>query len=298
MTSEHMTRFSEEELDKCQSWSLPDVSSEKLIPSAEKEANDREKQRQKNTRLDQNKQTKDDSPKDEIIESADTDLKPLTAEQLQSITETAEKEGYEAGYEKGLEEAKKEGYEVGKKEAITATKDSINQQCANLQHIIDALMIPVQSEQKQLQTILLDMVCQLAKAVVKKELTIDSSQITQLVDAALGTIPPGTDKFSLYLNGQDLALIETYLKENPKIVDKELTYHIDDELLPGGCRLETRQTVIDCSVEKRLNEIIDGFLHKQFSHNDELVDETQADKSITQDSHLDDGKLSSSEGDS
>ena len=48
MTSDSMTRFSEKELDKCQSWSLPDVSSNKLIPSAEKEASDRKKIAEKN----------------------------------------------------------------------------------------------------------------------------------------------------------------------------------------------------------------------------------------------------------
>ena len=46
MTSDSMTRFSDEELDKCHSWPLPDVSSDSAILSVEVEARERKKKQQ------------------------------------------------------------------------------------------------------------------------------------------------------------------------------------------------------------------------------------------------------------
>lgn len=261
MTSESTTRFSEDELGQCQNWSLPDVSSEKLIPSAEKEARDRKKQLEESA---QEHVEPVNTEAGELIEESIEAVQPLTVEQLQEITENAEKEGYQAGYDKGLKAGKQEGKTVGEKAALLETKAHVAKQCENLQHIVDALMIPIQTEQRELQGIMLDMVCQLAKAVVKRELLIDSSQITSLIDVALRSVPTGVDKFTLIVNRQDLALIQQHLKESPQTIDKHFTFHVDDNLLPGGCRLESQQTTVDCTVEQRLQEIIDGFLHKQF----------------------------------
>jgi flagellar assembly protein FliH len=266
MTSEFTTRFSEEELDQCQSWSLPDVSSNKLIPSAEKEASDRKKRELKNKKTLEKKPVSPKPQDGEVVEDNNETVKPITAEQLQEITGAAEKEGYEHGHKKGYEEGKVEGYKVGEQEGLLHSKEIIAKQSENLQHIVEALMIPLQNEQKQLQAIMLDMVCQLAKAVVQKELTTDSSHITAVIESALNTIPPGADKFSLFLNSQDIAMVESHLNEQPQNKDKQFIYHADDSLLPGGCRLETRQTIVDCTIERRLEEVIDGFLHKQFSN--------------------------------
>ena len=259
MTSEYVTRFSEEELGQCQSWPLPDISSNKLVPSAEKEAADRKNNKQ-NTQV---VEPVNESAGESIAVSTEA-VKPLTAEQLQAITDAAEKDGYDNGYKKGFDEGKKAGEAAGKTEGLQAAQATVNQQCENLQHVVEALMIPLQTEQKQLQNLMLDMVCQLAKAVVKRELTTDSTQILDVINAALKTIPANAEKFILYLNEKDLSLVKAYIERQSKHMDKDFTYHVDDSLLPGGCRLETKQTIVDCSIEKRLADIIDGFLHKQF----------------------------------
>lgn len=272
MTSDITPKFSEEELHGCKSWLLPDVSSNKTLPSAEKEA------------LDKVKQT---SPKEKVapaagesIEVIEELVQPITADQLQEISEAAAKDGFDSGYEKGLEqglkEGKEKGIEQGHAEGSSQAKHLVTAQCEQLQHIIDALLIPLETEQNQLQGILLNMVTELAKAVILRDLKLDSSHITQLVDDALNTIPVGADKFSLYLNSQDLNLVEEhldYLKHND---DKSLILHIDDDLLPGGCRLETQQTVVDYTVEQRIKKVVDGFLHKRFVDSEEHNNDSQS----------------------
>ncbi len=265
MASEFTSGFSEKELDGCQNWSLPDVSSGRLIPSAEKEAKEAKK---KQPISDTNDEPLDPSI-GESVESVEQTVTPITAEQLQEITEAAEKEGYESGYQKGFEQAKVEGHKEGYAQGLAEAKKMMTEQCERLQHIHDALLIPLQTEQQQLESIILDMICKLTEAVVLRELKTDSSHITTLVDAALNTIPVSADKFALYLNSQDIDVVEKYLDNHPQSIaqqsDKPMTYHIDNALMPGGCRLETRQTVVDYTIEQRLQKVIDDFLHKRFA---------------------------------
>jgi flagellar assembly protein FliH len=272
MTSDTTPKFTQQEIDNCKSWLLPDVSSARLIPTAEKEA-----------RLQKHRFIKSKQPKAEVtapvdktagesIDIVEEKVEPITAEQLQAITDAAEKEGYDAGYQQGLaqglEQGQAEGNTAGHAEGLRQGKQSIVEQCERLTHIVDALFIPLETEHKQLEHLLVDMVTTLARAVVQRELQADSTHITTLVDAALNVLPATADKFALYLNSQDVTLVEQHLHS----IDKQFTYHIDDNLLPGGCRLETRHSVVDYSVETRLQQVIDDFLHKRFVNPDKKMD--------------------------
>ena len=253
-----------------QPWSLPPVTSDRVLSSAEKEANERKKQRFR-----KNKNVKKTGPVDqaagesiEVVETIEETCKPLTADQLREITEAAEKEGFDAGHKKGLELGEKEGLEKGYQAGLENAEQKIVERCERVEHIIEALLIPLQSERKKLEKIIVDMICQLTQAVVMRELTIDSSQITQLVDEAINAVPTGSDKFSLYLNPQDIALVESHLNEQS---EKQFNYYTDDELLPGGCRLETKNTVVSHTVEQRLTKVIDDFSHKRAVASDEKI---------------------------
>ena len=273
MTSEFMARFSDEELDQCQSWLLPDVSSSPLLPSAEKEKTDRKKNpsAEFSREAAPDKATIDKKQSDkkapvidgEIIEDVTAEsitVQPLTADQLQEITEAAEKEGYDAGYQQGLTEGEAAGKITGKEQGLQQGRQLIAEHSERLQHLIEALLIPLESEQKIIEDMMLNMVCQLTKAVIHKELQIDSSHITQLITDAINSLPKTTEKFTLYLNSQDSELVQQHLQTT----DKDALYHIDDTLLPGGCRLATQHSSIDLTVETRMQEVIDGFLNKRF----------------------------------
>ncbi|MBX2807721.1 MAG: flagellar assembly protein FliH [Cellvibrionaceae bacterium] len=251
--------FSKSDLAQCSSWLLPDVSSAPLlVASAKKEA--------------QQQQVKTpDKPAPAVeIDAADTDpdcdtavssetieetVQPLTAEQLEEITRIAEKDGFANGYEKGLEQGLQQGMERGLNDA----RDKIQQQCQSLQHIVEALLIPLEKEHSRLETLMVDMICQLTRAVVQGELQTQTVDITQMVANALALLPAGTACFTLYVNPQDLALIEQYLP----LSEQDYQLRVDENLLRGGCRLESQHSRIDASMETRLEKILDDFLHKR-----------------------------------
>ena len=254
------------------SWSLPDVTSSIVLSSAEKEARERKDQRFKNP--------KKTGPVDvaagesiEVVETPEETFKPITADQLQAITDAAEKEGYDAGYEKGSERGYEEGEKSGYSAGLEKADDKVTERCERIERVIEALLMPLETERKQLEILMVDMICQLTEAVVMREIDSDSSQVIKLVDDALNAIPAGSDKFSLYLNEQDIALVKAHL--NDQQIDKKFNYYTDENLLPGGCRLETKNSTVSNTVEQRLKKVIDDFTHKRIAASDEQIEDVK-----------------------
>jgi flagellar assembly protein FliH len=250
------------------SWNLPDVTSTVVLSSAEKEARER-----KDRRFRKPKKT---GPVDtaagesiEIVETIEETFKPLTAEQLQAITEAAKKEGYDAGYEKGIETGCVEGEKRGLATGLENGDIKVAERVERVERVIEALLIPLQTERKKLEVLMVDMICQLTEAVVLREIEIDSSQVIKLVDDALSAVPTGSDKFSLYLAEQDIALVESHLNDQS---DKQFKYYSDESILPGGCRLETKNSTVSNTVEQRLKKVIDDFTHKRIAASDDQIE--------------------------
>jgi len=267
------------------SWSLPNVTSSIVLSSAEKEARERKDQRFKTP--------KKTGPVDaaagesiEVVETPEETFKPITADQLQAITDAAEKEGYDAGYVKGSERGYEEGEKSGYSAGLETADDKVTERCKRLDRVIEALLMPLETERKQLEILMVDMICQLTEAVVMREIDSDSSQVIKLVDDALNAIPAGSDKFSLYLNEQDIALVKSHL--NDQQIDKKFNYHTDENLLPGGCRLETKNSTVSNTVEQRLKKVIDDFTHKRIAASDEQIEEVK--KALDESSPTNDSK--------
>ena len=238
-----------EELNEYQAWNLPSLDgSEKVLSSAAKQARVREAQDQ------------------EIIEEIDAsavDFAPMTADELQAITDAAEQEGFEKGKAEGFLAGKPEGFEKGYKDGLnkseieSATK--LAQQVAHLQQVADQFADPLADQQKQLERLILDYVCALTKQVVGRELQLDSSHIVAVLEKSLALLPVGSDTITLTVSPDDLALVELYAEKK----HKNWKFIGDENMLPGGCKLETPESLVDFSVETKMASLFEQFMSGQ-----------------------------------
>ena len=257
--------FSEQEINQCKGWQLPDVSDGSSIAAPVSKNQD-------NTST--NKISKTESEKNdknetiEVIEDVELDTidkqsQVISAEELASITDAAEKEGYKTGFEKGLAEGQQEGLASG----LVDAKQTIVDQSQRLGHIIEALLTPIENEKKQIEKLLVDMTCRLTETLLERELKTDSSIITKHIDSVLSLLPQTIPRFTLYLNPDDIALVETHL-EKTLLADSaagSVQYQLkaDDTLMLGGCRLESNQTSVDASMEAKLANLLSSFVEKR-----------------------------------
>lgn len=273
MSAKNPSLIAAEDAGDYQPWTLPGFDDGQVLPSAEKEARDRRQQGAV------------EEPTEEIIEEVDGEgmaFSPLTADELQAITDEAEREGREKGHADGLASGHAEGFERGFQEGLQkASEDSarkLAEQIAQLQQIAQSLVAPMEQQQQEIERVVVDFVCALTRQVVKRELLTDSSDIVATVQKALSALPVGADDITLYLNPDDLALVETYAEEQ----HKSWKFIGDNQLLPGGCKIQATSSLVDYSVETQLQELLEQFVNKQLASGDTDIDNAIVDASDSQ----------------
>jgi len=265
--------FSDKELNECKGWMLPNVSNGDETKSIEKKITNTQSLNE-GTPESSESPTTDDADIIEVIEDVvigedDSVQEVLSAEKLQEITEAAEKEAYQIGFDKGFEKGEQDGISSG----LNTGKQKIIDQSERLQHIIDALLAPLENEKEQLEALLLDMTCRLTETLLERELRTPAKEIATLVDSVLTFLPQSMPHFTLTLNPDDIAMVEQHLQaKSSRSSNKQSLHYIiekDEKLLPGGCRLESSQTSIDASFETKLKTLLTDFIQKKISQKTE-----------------------------
>ncbi|MGP9830854.1 flagellar assembly protein FliH [Marinobacter sp. NSM] len=213
------------------------------------------------------------------------EVKPLTAADLEEIRQAAREDGFqegrEAGYREGFEKGRAEGHqqglqageaegrEQGQQQAEEATRKEVESRVDRLEHLLGELVLPIQRHEEELESVLVNLTTVLARAVVYRELSLDSSQIRQVVRKALAALPSTADNLRIHIHPDDLEPVREVagrLEVSPSIIE-------DDTLMPGGCKVESRHSLVDYTVEKRFQRAVQGMLEEQLSDHAGAEDE-------------------------
>jgi flagellar assembly protein FliH len=174
----------------------------------------------------------------------------LTIDDIDELQKTAQKEGHQIGFEEG----KTQGYQAG----LQLGQQEMAQQVVYLKQIMTTLNTPLEELDSQIENDLVSLVTTVARQLVRRELKTDREHVIGAVRAALAVLPINDRKLKIFLHPQDVELV----KKGLAIDDEESRWQwIEDPMLTrGGCRLETADTVIDASVESRLESVINKLL--------------------------------------
>lgn len=245
-----VNRIPAEELGDYRSWQLPPIhgDEDRVIPSAGREARHR-----------QEEEARRRGEKVEDVADYQGQGTGLSAEEMQRIVDAAEKEGREQGYRAGFEQGQAEGYEAGESQGHDDMQQKLAAEHQRFQHLVQSLSEPLADQEDALEQWLIETVCVLTRSLVQRELLTDSSQILEQVRSAVAALPAGVEHLTLYLNPDDLALVEDYAREH----QLDWKFRPDESLLPGGCRVETRESRVDFSIEHRLSQQLEAFVHRQ-----------------------------------
>ncbi len=242
-------RITAEELAEIRAWQIPPLADPAgAVPTAQREERQRRASDVRRSR-----------EKVEDLGVAFASRGGVTARELEDVVAAAEQDGFAEGRREGFEQGRAEGYEAGQQQGLMEMRQQLSVEQERFARMVQALQHPLEAHNSELEQMLLDIVCTLSRAVVSRELMSDSSHILQLVRQAIEALPVGRDHIKLYLNPDDLALVETYAQE------RQLHWQIlsDDSMMPGGCKVESDLSRVDFSVENRLAGLLDQFVNKQ-----------------------------------
>ncbi|MBL1274191.1 MAG: flagellar assembly protein FliH [Oceanospirillales bacterium] len=216
-----------------------------------------------------------DASGNEVAQEEERSVKPLTAGDIAEIRQAARDDGLNEGREQGLQEGRAEGYEKGHKEGLEAgmaegrerghtegydeTRAEVTAGLDRLEPVLGELLLPIRKHQDELETSLLNLTMVLARAVVYRELKIDSSHIKKVVRRALEALPSTADNVRIHVHPDDYSAV----REVAERLEAAASVVEDSNILPGGCRVETRNSLVDFTVEKRFQRAVQGMLEQQ-----------------------------------
>ena len=154
------------------------------------------------------------------------EVTPFTVEELEQIRAEAYNEGFATG--------ERDGFHSGQLKGQQEAKAVLDARVAELESIMGHLLEPIHAQDEQSEDMLLELVETMVRQVVQRELTTDSSHIQQVLRGALKALPMGAEQIRIYLNPADFEAIKAVRErheENWRLLE-------DDQLLPGGCRVE------------------------------------------------------------
>ena len=179
-------------------------------------------------------------------------VQPITLEELEAIRQEAYNEGFSTG--------EKDGFHAGQLRARQEAELRLNEQLARLEQLMGHLLEPIAEQDQALELALVDLVAHVSREVIQRELHSDSSQLQQILSEALGLLPMGAGNLRIHVNPQDFELVKALRErheESWKIVE-------DSALEPGGCRVESQNSLVDATVETRLKQALAQlFEHKR-----------------------------------
>jgi type III secretion protein L len=143
------------------------------------------------------------------------------------------------------EEAKKEGFDEG--------LEVLNEHILKLDNTIKTLN---ESYEKKVLQIAL----KAAKKIVAAELKTHPEAIVNIVKGALKPVTQHL-KVKIYVNKQDLDILEEKKPEIRKILDQVQTFSLEErnDIEPGGCIIETEKGIINAQLENQFRAIEAAF---------------------------------------
>lgn len=221
-------------------WTLPSFDPEVPEPEPSPEAQSVEEQAEAA-----------EQAQSESEEVALEDVKPLTLDELEAIRQDAYNEGFATG--------EKDGFHAGQLKAKQDADMALAAKLAGLEQLMTQLFEPIAEQDQQLEEAMINLLGQMVRQVIQRELVSDSSQIRQVLSEALKLLPMGTANIRIHVNPQDFEMIKALRErheEHWRILE-------DAALLPGGCRVESELSRIDATVETRLNQAIKQLFEQQ-----------------------------------
>ena len=241
-SKDRIPKESLDEHDAIGSWQLPSMQGgDKVVRSAQRDKDEKQKGKVEIETLKANKKPR-----------------PLTADELQKITEDARREGFQQGLREGTEQGIREGTKAGEKagnqRAYLEAKKEIEASQNQLRNLIKRLFEPMQQQDHELENILVDLVLQLSKTIVAAEIKTDPQLILNIVESTLQSLPKGAKHIRVSLSPEDAELVNTLIPEN----QRDWQVISEAKLDSGGCSIETESSLADFSVADRIS----GYLEK------------------------------------
>lgn len=170
----------------------------------------------------------------------------LTASQLELLQRQAFDEAFRKGREAGFKQGYKEGVERGNAETDARLKQ--------LEALLGVLARPLDTLDDEVDASLVDLTIAIARQLIRREIKASPGEIVAVAREAMRTLPLSSRNIRLHLHPEDAALVTEAMGRPMQQGAWEIVE--DPALTRGGCEVETDDSRVDATVERRLAQVI------------------------------------------
>ena len=178
-----------------------------------------------------------------VLLAAQVKVQQATTERAQD--EALRQQGFAQGFEQGRAHAVVEAQRQ-MADFVTQQGQSTGQQMARL---FEQAQAQLAAAEQTLAQGVLEIACELARQVLRRELATDTAALQPVLREALGLLMADGKSTVVRLNPSDR---DTLANGAPnELANLALTLVADPSITPGGCVIESAGTVVDATVQKR-----------------------------------------------
>lgn len=177
----------------------------------------------------------------------------LLAAQVKARDEASDQVTNDAFRQEGYAEGFVQGHAQATLDAQRQITDFIANQGQETARNFAQLFVSVQAQQADAEQVVargvLELACELARQVVRRELSVNPHALQPVIREALGLLMAESKTALIRMNPLDLEVLEDVLRS--EFSGLSLTLLADATVARGGCLVESAGTVVDGTIEKR-----------------------------------------------
>ncbi len=159
-----------------------------------------------------------------------------------------------------LAAARSEGYENGYEAGVAAATEAMHQQLQTIASIASNVTVDKGELIRECEAQVVDLVIDVARKVLGREISLDRSVVVKLVDKALERVT-GQVVLRIRVNPSEYELVRQHWLERGGRDDETMPLEIvaDKRVKPGGCVVDTQGGTVDAQIDVQLTEIRRAF---------------------------------------
>lgn len=150
--------------------------------------------------------------------------------------------------------AREQGYQAGLAEGLAAARAQGEQAVAEINTLLASLATAYTGSDAQLLRDILDLSSQISRAVLRRELATDSDTLASVIGEALELLAEAPATTELTLHPDDAR----YAREHGLLDQEQVIIRESERLQRGGIELRSGSTLLDASVEARLQAVLEA----------------------------------------
>jgi flagellar assembly protein FliH len=166
---------------------------------------------------------------------------------------TGNDEEYRIAHEEGYAEGYDVGRLLGQREGQQKLDDYIRNQgrsiAQRMTQLVESSQRGLLESEQQVAQGMLEIACELARQIVRHELSINPNALLPVVREALAALMADGKAVSVRLHPKDLEVLDAPLRQ--EFGAAGIHWIADPSLKPGNCLVESAGTTVDGTIEKR-----------------------------------------------